>query len=210
MMKKYLILYCSIIAFTTCQSQPSKERETKHVGGPCEGCEALYEYGDKVLSPVDTLPDFAAAKSKIKITGTVFQKDGRTPAKDVILYIYQTNSNGIYEKRGGETGWARRHGYFRGWIKTNADGQYTFYTFRPGSYPNSSEPQHIHLTVKEPDRNEYYLDEYVFDDDPLLTKAKREPLDNRGGSGIIKLQSADNISIAKRDIILGLNIPDYK
>ncbi|HNP18503.1 MAG TPA: intradiol ring-cleavage dioxygenase [Fulvivirga sp.] len=208
-MKKYLILYCSLIVFTTCQSQPGKEGEARHVGGPCEGCEAIYEFGDKLLTPVDTLPEFAAATTKIKITGTVFQKDGHTPAKNVILYVYQTNSKGIYEKREGETGWAQRHGHFRGWMKTNADGQYTFYTFRPGSYPNTSEPQHIHLTVKEPDKNEYYLDSYIFDDDPLLTKAKRERLDNRGGSGIIKLQSGDSISIAKRDIILGLNIPDY-
>ena len=32
--------------------------------------------------------------------------------------------------------------------------------------------------------NEYYIDEFVFDDDVLLTGAKRKALENRGGSGV--------------------------
>ena len=46
------------------------------------------------------------------------------------------------------------------------------------------EPEHIHLTVKEPGKNEYYLDDYLFEDDPILTDQKRKLLSNRGGSGI--------------------------
>ena len=134
----------------------------------------------------------------------------KRPAEDVILYIYHTNRKGIYETKGDEKAWARRHGFIRGWIKTAKDGKYTFYTFRPAAYPNGRESEHIHITVKEPEKNEYYIDEFVFDDDPLLNDSKRRSLDNRGGSGIVKPGMGNGSLIVKRDLILGLNIPDYE
>ena len=78
------------------------------------------------------------------------------------------------------------------------------------SYPNSNIPQHIHITLKEPDNNEYYIDEYLFDDDPFLTQSERNKQEKRGGSGIVKLiRQSNGMSYATRDIVLGKNIPDY-
>lgn len=179
------------------------------IGGKCEGCEAIHEYGDRILSSTDTLPRFKETEPKLKITGTVYKKDGSTPAENVILYIYHTNRKGIYETKGDEEGWARQHGFIRGWIKTGKDGKYTFYSFRPASYPNRQEPEHIHITVKEPGKNEYYIDAYFFNDDSLLTNSERDKMNNRGGSGIGYPTVKDGITTIKRDLILGLNIPDY-
>lgn len=207
-----MLLYLMLITVISCQAQDRQETQqpARHVGGPCEGCEALHEYGDKQLTPTDTLPGFHPdAKNKLKLTGTVYLKDGKTPASDVILYIYHTDETGIYPTKGDEKGWARRHGYLRGWIRTGADGRYTFYTTRPGSYPSRTEPAHIHVTVKEPDKNEYYLDDFLFEGDPLLTQQVRASRQNRGGNGIITLSRANNLLVAERDIILGQNIPDY-
>lgn len=196
------------IAFTSCHSQ-SRTESTKKVGGPCEGCEAIYEYGDKKLMPVDTLPLYNENEPKLKISGVVYKKDGKTPASDVIIYIYQTNRAGIYQTKGNERGWARRHGFVRGWTKTGTNGEYTFFTFRPAGYPGRPDPEHIHVTVKEPDKNEYYVDAIVFDDDPRLTKKEREGQGNRGGSGIVKPRKAGSLYEISHDIILGMNIPDY-
>jgi len=179
------------------------------VGGPCEGCEAIFEYGEKKLTPIDIMPDFKNPGPKIKVTGTIYNKDGLTPAADVILYVYHTNQQGIYETRGGETGWARRHGYIRGWIKTDHTGTYTLYSLKPGSYPGRSEPAHIHATILEPNGCYYYIDSYHFENDPLLTQREREKQPKRGGSGIVKLEQQDDVLVAKRDIILGKNIPGY-
>lgn len=193
------------MAATACHAQYQKK-----VGGPCEGCEAIYEYGNKKLSASDTLPKFKQSTPQLKITGKVFKANGKTPAKDVIIYIYHTNRQGIYELKGGETGWAKRHGFIRGWVKTGADGSYTFYTFRPASYPDRSEPEHIHITIKEPNVNEYYLDEYLFEDDPLLTPNIRKKQENRGGSGIVKPLLQNGMLTIERNIILGKNIPNYE
>jgi len=208
-MIKHIFIAILVMAFQSCQSQDNAAGTDILVGGPCEGCEAIHEYGDKKLATIDTLPGFKENEPKLKIMGTVFQKDGKTPAEDVILYIYHTNRKGIYETKGDEEGWARRHGFIRGWVKTNANGNYTFYTFRPASYPDRNVPEHIHLTVKESDKNEYYLEGYHFDDDPLLTNSERVKLRKRGGSGIVTPELIGGIYLVQRDIVLGLNIPDY-
>lgn len=182
----------------------------QHVGGSCEGCEAIFEFGSKKLSWKDTLPDFKEPGPKLEISGTIYQKDGKTPAKDVILYIYHTDQKGEYPQKGNETGWGIRHGYLRGWIKTNADGKYKFYTLRPASYPDTRAPQHIHPVIKEPSKNEYYIDEYLFTDDPFLDAKERAQQQRRGGSGIVTLsKKTDGTWVGKRDIVLGLNIPRY-
>ncbi len=204
---EFPLLLLLLISFS-CNSQNDRA-VTKTVGGLCEGCEAIFEYGNKNLNPVDTLPLFEETEPKLKITGMVYQKNGKTPAEDVILYIYHTNREGVYQKKGDEKGWARRHGFIRGWIKTDSTGKYTFYTFRPATYPERFEPEHIHLTVKEPDKNEYYLDDFVFEDDPLLKTGNRT-FRNRGGSGIMKPVLKDGILHVQRDIILGHNIPNYE
>ena len=208
-MKQIICISIWMITVLSCNSQ-IENNPNRIVGGGCDGCEAIFEYGNRKLSTTFTLPKFEDTEPKLKISGTVYQKDGKTPAENVVLYIYHTNREGVYERKGDEQGWAKRHGFIRGWIRTKEDGKYTFYTFRPASYPNCQEPEHIHITVKEPDKNEYYIDEYAFDDDPLLTKKERSSLENRGGSGIMKSEMKNGILTVKRNIILGLNIPNYE
>lgn len=207
-MKPILYLVFCMLIITACPSQSGNPSD-QIVGGPCEGCEAIFEYGDKVLTATDTLPKFQESEPKLKITGTIYEKDGKTPAEGVILYIYHTNREGIYETRGDEKGWARRHGFIRGWLRTEKDGRYTVYTFRPAAYPDRSEPEHIHMTVKEPGKNEYYIDSIFFEDDPLLTGSAKSGTRNRGGSGIVQPVLKDNLLTVARDIILGMNIPNY-
>ena len=207
---KYLLLLWLILAACNQPLNSQEEATDKKVGGPCEGCEAIFEYGNQQLTSVDTLPAFESTEPKLKITGKVLKKDGKTPAADVVVYIYHTDREGIYPTLGDEKGWARRHGYIRGWIKTDKDGHYAFYTFRPASYPNRQAPEHIHITVKESGKTAYYLDDYLFEDDPLLTDPERKRQRNRGGSGIVQPTMENGILTVKRDLVLGLNIPDYE
>lgn len=177
--------------------------------GTCEGCEAVFEYGERELTATDTLPGFHENEPKIKISGTIYEPDGKTPAEGVILYVYHTNREGKYATRGDETGWARRHGYIRTWLKTGADGRYTFYTYKPGSY--SRNPAHIHPTILEPNGKYYWLGSYLFEDDPNLSRRQLDQQNPRGGSnGILKLQKEGDLLVGKRDIILGRNVEGYK
>jgi protocatechuate 3,4-dioxygenase beta subunit len=195
--------------FVAC-AQPGPSQNDKVVGGSCEGCEAVYEYGNRKILYVDTLPDFNEAGQKLEVTGTIYKPDGKTPASNVILYCYHTDQAGLYSSGKNETGWGKRHGSLRGWIKTGADGRYKFYTLKPAPYPGNEIPAHIHMTLKEPGLSPYYVDEILFDDDPILTTRERSRQENRGGSAIVKTTvSADGMQVIKRDIVLGKNIPDY-
>lgn len=208
-MNRYICIVILLLTITSCQSQTKKIDKNQIVGGYCEGCEAIFEYGNKKLYATDTLPKFQESTPKLKITGTVYMNDGKTPAENVILYIYHTNENGIYETKGNEQGWAKRHGYIRGWVKTEKNGKYGFYTFKPAPYPNGRAANHIHIIVVEPHKNEYYIDDFMFETDSLLTKQEKNRLSQRGGSGIIALEKQNELLLMKRDIILGLNIPHY-
>jgi len=203
-------LVITVLNNSCANSQNHKQDRFRLVGGPCEGCEAIFEYGDKDLSPVDTLPDFNDQGLRIKVTGTIYQNDGKTPEKDVILYVYHTDQKGIYATKGDETGWAKRHGYIRGWIKTDSDGQYVFYTLKPGVYPDRSQPAHIHPTILEPNGKYYWLGSYHFDGDSLLTNIEINPDSPRGGSsGLLTLKKEGDIWVGTRDIVLGKNVADY-
>jgi protocatechuate 3,4-dioxygenase beta subunit len=207
-----LYILISLFSFSACsQIKKTKPDPKHHIGGPCEDCEAVFESPvpfDK-LNWIDTLPDFNEPGPKLMISGKIYQADGITPAAGVVLYVYHTDQNGIYGKKGNETGLAKRHGYIRGWIKTNALGQYRFYTLVPASYPNSSNPKHIHPTIKEPDKNEYWIDDFVFNDDPLLPEKYKTRSKPVGGQGVLKTYMENGMLRATRDIILGLNVAGY-
>ena len=192
--------------FSCARSQQKKEYRL--VGGPCEGCEAVLEYKAE-LNAIDTLPEFTSAENKLKLTGTIYEADAKIPAEDVILYIHHTNAEGVYPTKGNEEGWEKRHGYLRGWIKTGKDGRYTFYTQVPGSYPDRTNPAHIHPFILEPDGSYYYLSAYFFEGDTLLTKDHQED-PPRGGDGIVKLQQGEEMALVERDFVLGKGVPGYK
>jgi protocatechuate 3,4-dioxygenase, beta subunit len=192
---------------TPTQNQSSTQ---KTVGGGCDGCEIMFVGMPTRISSVDTSVGWIEKGQKLLVTGKVYKIDGKTPAPNVIIYYWQTDNNGYYSAPKEMDERAKRHGHIRGWVKTDKDGKYSIYTIRPAPYPNRDIPAHIHTSIKEPNiDNEYYIDEFTFDDDKLLTGKKRKALENRGGSGILRVLISDDLQIAEHNIILGLNIPNY-
>jgi protocatechuate 3,4-dioxygenase, beta subunit len=186
------------------------------VGGSFENQDYMYLQMPQNISSTDTSPGWTQQGQKILVTGIVYQHDGQTPAPNVLVYYYHTNTAGRYEHIPGDkrsmppNQQGQTHGSIRGWVKTDANGKYAIYTIRPGSYPSSEEPAHIHLNIKEPNNiKEYYIDDIVFDDDKLLTSAKRQRLTNRGGSGVLRMVQKGNLHAGERNIILGLNVTAY-
>lgn len=214
-----------LLLFSSCNGQPasrgnsssrSNDTSVVSVGGSFENSQFIYQGFPNVVNAVDTSPGWAQTGAKLLLTGIVYQADGKTPAPGVLLYYYQTNIEGRYlhrpeEKRSmapNELG--QTHGYIRGWVKTDSVGKYSIYTVRPGVYPTRDAPAHIHATIKEPNNiKEYYIDDYVFDDDELVNTQYRRKTENRAGSGVLYLVKQSNLFVGERNIFLGLNIPNY-
>lgn len=203
------LLSLTLILFSACKGQSAKTPRTVQANEIQSGQPA-------VISAKDYSPGWNEEGQKILLTGTVFQPDGKTPASGVVIYYYQTNTEGRYIHKPGEkrsmppNALGQTHGYIRGWVKTDSNGRYFIYTVRPGAYPGGDVPAHIHATIKEPnDINEYYIDDFVFDDDKLLTFSYRKKMENRCGSGVLRLIKKDSLFIGERNMYLGLNIPDY-
>ena len=163
------------------------------------------------MNSIDTSSGWFEQGQKLVINGTVVQIDGKTPAPGVVVYYHQTDNNGYYSPGDGKPENKTRHGHIRGWVKTDQQGKYTIYTIRPASYPNTDLPAHIHWLIKEPNiKNEYWIDDLVFEDDKLLSPyIKKHPLANRGGNGVVRVQTKGDLQVADHKIVLGLNVPDY-
>lgn len=142
---------------------------------------------------------------RLVVTGTVYEEDGSTPAEGVLIYVYHTNDEGVYPKRGDEQDNARYHGYLRGWMRTDAQGRYRFETTRPAPYhTHGGEPAHIHYTVQAPGREEYWLNAAWFSDDPRVNAEYLAGLERVGGfTNVIDVsQDASDTWHGRRDIIL--------
>jgi protocatechuate 3,4-dioxygenase beta subunit len=201
------LLACFLLFACSAQQHdglPKKyEEEYGLIGGPFENREVFFEGMPTNINAVDTSLAWKSGGYRLVIKGQILKRDGQTPVPNTVLYYYHTNEDGYYAGM-------KPHGDIRGWVKSDEAGNYEIYTSRPAPYPNRGESAHIHLSVLEPGISyPYYIDEIVFDDDVLLNTAKRRSLENRGGSGIVRLEQRDGYKFAEHDILLGLNIPSH-
>jgi protocatechuate 3,4-dioxygenase, beta subunit len=133
------------------------------------------------------------------VSGTIYAPDGRTPMKGISLSVYQTDATGRYSAGGnGDNRNTRLHGQM--W--TNAEGHYEFRTIKPAAYPGRTDAAHIHAYVSGPDYPEYWIDEYLFEDDPLVTEDVRRKASGKGAfSPVLKLtRDSDGVLRGVRDI----------
>ncbi len=155
----------------------------------------------------------------LRVTGRVLLADG-TPVPGVMIYVYQTNANGIYPKRPGLCGAARIQGYLRGYVQSDVQGRYEILTIRPGIYRERDTPAHIHMTValtRPVDAQHMtYIDDLMFEDDPILDARWRARLDARGGSGIVRVSprrsaNGDTLQVTRDirwDLVPGAALPN--
>ena len=206
------LLFPLAILFSNCgQTQSLKQQKDVEVGGPCDGCDVMYD-GMPPAEKISNKAILASEKEpgeRMEIQGAVFEKDGKTPAKNSILYVYHTDAKGLYTPSATQTA-GRRNGRLRGWVKTDEEGKFTIFSIRPAAYPNANIPAHIHILVKEPGKIRYYIDEVWFDDDPFVTKELKARAEKRGGDLLIHLTKTKGVWKGNLPIILGLHIPGYQ
>lgn len=194
-MKNLITLFCFICFYSVINPINAQEINTiSDYNNP------IYDRAEVNLTNTDTIPEYQSKTNKLKLTGIIYKNDGVTPANDVILFIEQPNEDGNFDLR--KTGDAR-YVFHRSWVKTDADGRYTFYTFVPGGDRNYNELQQVYPIIKETSKDAYALETFLFDEDPLLTKTCRKRMAKKGDpTRILKLKSEEGIFVAERHIVL--------
>ncbi|WP_439153049.1 hypothetical protein [Winogradskyella sp.] len=184
---------CIIFLYSACIPLIAQQSKT-------EENSPIYDRAEARLTNTDTIPDFRSKTNKLKLTGTIYLSDGVTLAKDVILFIEHADEDGNFDlRREGE----ERYVFHRSWVKTDADGKYTFYTFVPGNDRRYNRLQEIYPVIKAPDKQAYQLETFLFDDDPMLTRACRKKISKKGDTKrILSVKEENNILVAQRDIVL--------
>lgn len=208
-----IFLFISLVAISAaCYGQQVKQSTDHAIADHCDGCDLMYE-GIPLLSNISSETSLAKKDepgTRLKISGTVYKPDGKTPAKDIVLYIYHTDAQGLYSVAQDQVH-AKRHGHLRGWVRTNERGEFKINSIRPSAYPRENIPAHIHIFVKERGKTLYYIDEVWFDDDPLITSEMKRKAQQRGGDLLIHLtQDSKKIWKGELTITLGKNVPNYK
>jgi protocatechuate 3,4-dioxygenase beta subunit len=106
--------------------------------------------------------------TNLTVSGVVVSADG-TPIEGASIYAYQTDAEGYY---GVKPASDSRNPRLQIFLRSGARGEWSFDTIRPGSYPNSRAPGHIHFEVTAPG-HALRLFEIVFEDDPHVTAEMR-------------------------------------
>ena len=105
----------------------------------------------------------------LTVNGVVVSAEG-TPIRGASLYAYQTDAEGYYGVKPASDSNNPRLKVF---LRTDADGRWSFTTIRPGSYPSSRAPGHIHFEVAADGMAPRFF-EIVFEGDPFVTAEMRK------------------------------------
>ena len=142
---KTLIIFSvvSLLLVTVCYSQNKYEKTPSDMEGPYYPVERKSDEDNNLIN--------VEGKSKLakgdilNLTGIVLNTDG-IPQKNIIIEIWQTDANGLYEHP-KDRSQGKRDPFFQYWgrTKTDAQGKYSFKTLIPGKY--EPRPSHIHFKV---------------------------------------------------------------
>lgn len=105
----------------------------------------------------------------MRVSGVVVGPDG-APIAGASLYVYQTDHEGYY---GVKPASDNRNPRLKLFLRSDAKGAWSFDTVRPGNYPNSKIPAHIHFEVTARGYANRVF-EIVFEGDPYLAPQMRK------------------------------------
>jgi len=77
------------------------------------------------------------------IYGKIIDRKTNHSIRDVSLFLYQTDTSGIYNVSGGPDEQAR----IRGTLQTNESGCFKIRTILPGDYPGQKNSRHLHYVA---------------------------------------------------------------
>jgi len=149
------------------------------------------------FSAVAVLADAAEPGERLIFTGRVLDAAG-APIAGATVRVHHADAAGLYNPVGS----AATEPRLSGAATTGTDGVFRFETVRPGSYPDTVEPAHLHAQAGAPGRAQRYLT-FQFEGDPLLTSEHRRYDAESEEIAIVELQrDANGVWRLNHDFVL--------
>lgn len=143
--------------------------------------------------------------TKILIKGKIIDEKGM-PIRNVKLHVFHTDAYGYYAPDD-----AKKHtlnepdARLGGYLITDQQGNYSFQTVHPGTYPNKYEgryiPQHIHIEIDHPGYLSYHV-QMTMDDDPAMKEKYWQDWASKLKYPFIQMRTVNNIKTGVLDIRL--------
>ena len=111
-----------------------------------------------------TIADSTEPGTRLTVSGRVMGADNK-PVPSASIYVYHTDNKGEYVP-GSNAGMDRPR--LHGFLRSDAEGRYSFTTIRPAPYPGSRIPAHVHFEIV-PSGHPSRIYEIMFEGDPFLT-----------------------------------------
>ena len=137
---------------------------------------------------------------RLEVSGVVYAADGRTPIAGASVYVYQTDARGYYRP---DDAMGNRDPRLRALLRSDARGRYSYRTIRPGSYPGTRVPKHIHYEVTAAGHGTRIF-EIVFEDDPFVGAEVRASAARRDSFHSLRAvkPGADGVGRIVQDVVL--------
>jgi len=130
--------------------------------------------------------------TRLRVSLTLRAADGR-PVPDVLVYAYHTSAKGWYAAEAAhvraESG-DHKHARLFAYVRSDHEGRVVLETIRPGPYPDTDLPEHIHLTAYVGDKA-VGSTELLFADDPRVKEANRQGAERAGLPAAAVTRAAD-------------------
>jgi protocatechuate 3,4-dioxygenase, beta subunit len=137
-----------------------------------------------LMTAIATLAGPGEPGKRMVVHGRVFDASGTKAVAGVTVHAYHTDAKGIYNLplQGGPR--------LKATVKTDAQGRFELRTIRPGSYPLSRNPAHIHFELSGAGYPKQWT-ELRFADDPEVPKQELEAARRAGTFADIVTPSRD-------------------
>jgi len=135
----------------------------------------------------------------IVISGVVTDANG-APLRNASVYVYQTDAKGYYRP---DDAMGNKNPRLMALLRTDAAGRYSFRTIRPGSYPGTRVPQHIHYEVAASGQGSRIF-EIIFAQDPNVTAEIRKQAVEPGSIYSLRRiePGASGVGLVTQDVVL--------
>ena len=136
-MKRFFIMWHPIIVmilFLTCNEGHDPGNNNKG-----ENCSKL-EAGQKGFIQLTKKEE---PGEPLVVYGRIIDRKTNHPVNDVSIFLYQTDTSGIYNDSGAPDNQAR----IRGTVHTNENGCFKIKTILPGDYPGQKNSRHLHYVI---------------------------------------------------------------